>query len=341
MMEPVKVGVVGVGHMGQYHMKTYAEMRSVELFGVADIDESRAKEVAHNYNVRWHLDYNDLIGSVDAVSIAVPTSSHYEVAKDFLEAGVHVLLEKPMTAEIKEAEELIAIARRKGALLQIGHVERFNAAVGELRRIVRDPFCIDANRLGPYNPRVKDVGVVMDLMVHDIDIVLGLVDSGIKEIATTGISVISEHEDVASVQILFENGCIANLTASRVAGNKQRTLALAQEGAYIFLDYIEQDIAIGRQAYSSFYPPKGAETYPGQETHMERLSVHKVDQLKMEIKHFLECAAGRARPMVSLENELRLLEVAVEVLHRMKDSRSRRSSRIGLGLYESIRGSAR
>ena len=339
-MQPVKVGVVGVGHMGKHHVKTYAKMGNVKLTGVVDIDEDRVKEVANDYEAKWHLNHHDLIDKVDAVSIAVPTSVHYEVAKDFLQAGVHVLLEKPMTTTMEEAQKLIDIAGRKKVLLQIGHVERFNASVQELKHIVRDPFYIDANRLGPHTPRVRDVGVVMDLMVHDIDIILNLVDSRIKEIDATGVAIRSEHEDVANIQMLFENGCIANLTASRVAESRQRTLAITQEGAHIFLDYVEQDISIKRE------PTPSGETRSGAETILERPFVQKVDPLQMEIKHFLECARGRSKPLVSMENELRSLEVAIEVISRINGNGSKTSARTGLpafnlGLRESIRSSAR
>ena len=224
-------------------------------------------------------------------------------------------------------------------ILQVGHVERFNASVEELRRIVINPFHLDANRLSPYTPRSRDVGVVMDLMVHDIDIILGLVDCGIDEIKASGISIRSDHEDVAKIQILFENGCIANLTASRVAQKKQRTLAVTQEGANIFLDYLEQDIQIQRDI-----PHPGKNGHKG-ETYTERPFVQKVDPLKMEIKHFLDCASGLAQPLVSLENELRSLEVAINVIGRINGVGSRPSAKIGLTSpslrhWESIRSSA-
>ncbi|MGQ9629581.1 MAG: Gfo/Idh/MocA family oxidoreductase [bacterium] len=323
-METIRVGVIGVGHMGAYHARVYSELWNVDFAGVCDINSRRAEAIAKKYGVRAYTDYKKFLKDVDAVSIAVPTSSHYEVAKYCLSEGKCVLLEKPMTESVEDAEELISLAKENNLVLQVGHVERFNAAVQELRRLVKDPYFIDANRLGPYDPRVADVGVVMDLMIHDIDIILGLVNSNIVEINAAGASVYSKHEDIANIQIIFENGCIANITASRITENKERTLSITQKGIYIFLDYAEQDIHIYRQS-SSAYNLERDEVRYSQESYVERLFIHKDNPLKVEIRHFLECVMGRVKPLVSLEEEKLSLKVALDVLNIINGNKRRRS----------------
>src|SRR5438128_8026523 len=199
--QPVRAGVVGTGHMGQYHVLVYAELPGVELVGVADIDGDRARAIAGRYETQAFSDHRDLIGRVDVASVSVPTEQHFHVARDLLEAGVSVLVEKPMTPTLEEARELFAIARRSGAVLHVGHVERFNGAVQELRRIVEHPILIESRRLGPFTPRVQKDSVVMDLMIHDLDIVLGLVDSPPRRLTAMGSSVLSAVTDIANVQI--------------------------------------------------------------------------------------------------------------------------------------------
>ncbi|MFQ6671836.1 MAG: Gfo/Idh/MocA family protein, partial [Candidatus Tectimicrobiota bacterium] len=245
-MSAVRAGVVGVGHMGRYHIAVYSELADVELVGVVDINEERAHQLAAQYNTTSYTDYRALFGRVDVVSIAVPTSLHYAVAKDFLRQGTHVLLEKPITKDLDQAHELFAIAEEHDVVLHIGHVERFNGAVQELKKIVEEPILIEARRLGPFQPRVEDDGVVLDLMIHDIDIVMNLVAQPIAHIAAQGVSVFSPHEDVANVQLTFEGGCVATLTASRATQHKVRTMAVTQQDAYIFLDFTDQDIHIHR-----------------------------------------------------------------------------------------------
>ncbi|MGH6691638.1 MAG: Gfo/Idh/MocA family oxidoreductase, partial [Gammaproteobacteria bacterium] len=237
----LRAAVVGVGHMGTYHTLVYAELPDVDLVAVVDLDAERARNAAQHYETRAFTDHRELIGQADVVSVAVPTEEHFRVARDLLEAGISVLVEKPMTPTLEEARELFRVARRAGAVLHVGHVERFNGAVQELRKIVDRPILIESRRIGPFVPRVRKDTVVMDLMIHDIDIVVALAASAPQRITTFGSAVHSEVTDVASVQIAFASDTIATITASRATQEKIRTLAITQRDAYIVLDYIDQD----------------------------------------------------------------------------------------------------
>lgn len=312
-MQKTRAGVVGVGQMGQYHVGIYSELHDVELVGVADTDRQRGAYVAGKYGIPLYADYHDLLGKVDVVSIAVPTSLHYPVAKTFLEAGVHVLLEKPIAHTLEEATELFRIADTHGAALHVGHVERFNGAIQELKNIVHEPWFIESRRLGPFVPRIKEDGVILDVMIHDIDIILNLVESPITRLYALGKSINSEREDLANVQLCFQNGCIANILASRSTEIKIRTMAITQRDAYIILDYTDQDIRVHRQASSEHVVTRGALRYR-QESLIERIFVHKENPLKLEIQHLLDCVSRRATRVVSVEKELRSLQVALQIL---------------------------
>ena len=312
-MQKTRAGVVGVGQMGQYHVGIYSELHNVDLVGVADTDRQRGAYVAGKYGIPLYTDYRDLIGRADVVSIAVPTSQHYPVARAFLEAGVHVLLEKPIAHTMEEATELFRIADAQGMALHVGHVERFNGAIQELKNIVHEPWFIECRRLGPFVPRIKEDGVVLDVMIHDIDIILNLVESPITRLYALGKSVTSDREDLANVQICFQNGCIANILASRATEIKIRTMAITQRDAYILLDYTDQDIRVHRQASSEHVVTRGALRYR-QEALIERIFVHKENPLKLEIQHLLDCVSRRATRVVSVEKELRSLQVALQIL---------------------------
>lgn len=316
-MKKVRAGVVGVGHMGEYHVGVYSELFNVNLVGIADVDEARAKAVAEKYNTKYCLDYRELFGKVDCVSVSVPTSLHYRVAKDFLRNKINVLLEKPICHSLDEARELFHIAARSGVVLQIGHVERFNGAVQELKKIVRNPLLIECRRLGPFVPRIKDDGVILDVMIHDIDIVLSLVPSKVKEINALGASVFSDLEDIANVQLCFENGCVANIIASRATQHKVRTLAITQADAYILLDYTDQDIHIFRQASSEHLLTKEQLRYK-QEALIERVFVHKDNPLKLEIKNMIDSSLNGSPDDASDEIELHSLEIALKIVESLK-----------------------
>lgn len=320
----IRAGVVGVGHMGQYHARVYAELWDVDLYGVADLDPERAAAVAEQYGTRGLSDHRDLIGHVDVVSVAVPTEQHFAVAADLLEAGVAVLVEKPIAPTLEEARELFAIARRADAVLHVGHVERFNGAVQELRKIVQDPILIESRRLGPFAPRVQKDTVVMDLMIHDLDIVLALVDAPPRRLTAFGVGVHSGVADVANVQILFESGTIATLTASRATEEKIRTLAITQPDAYIVLDYLVQDIQIHRRAAQESRPAPEAIRYR-QASFVEHLFVHKDNPLKLEILNLIGAVRSRrAGQVVPLReaDDLRSLALALEIERMIRDGRA-------------------
>ena len=232
-MSKIKVGIVGVGHLGSIHAKVYSKMDNVELIGVCDCNLERALEVGKKYKTRSFADYDDLFDKVDAASIVVPTSLHYNVAKEFLNHGIHVLIEKPITKTLSEADELIEIANSKDLIIQVGHVERFNAAVLALEKFLKKPKFVECQRLGPFHKRVDDVGVVLDLMIHDIDIVLGLIKQEVAKIEAVGLSTMSDFEDVANVRLTFEDGTIADITASRVTKDVVRKIRIFQEESYI------------------------------------------------------------------------------------------------------------
>ena len=316
-MQQLKAGVVGVGQMGQYHAGIYSELFNVNLVGIADCRRDRATAMAEKYNTHAFVDYHDLMGFVEVVSIAVPTSLHYSIAKDFLAAGIHVLLEKPIAHTIEEAQELFRLAEEHNVVLHIGHVERFNGAVQELKKIVHEPWLIESRRLGPCVPRIKEDGVILDVMIHDIDIILNLVRSPVQRIHAVGKSVYSNHEDIANVQICFQNGCIANIIASRATETKIRTMAITQRDAYIVLDYTDQDIHVYRQASSEHVVTREALRYK-QESLIERIFVHKDNPLKLEIKHLVDCATRGAIRAVSVDEDLRSLQVALQVLDMLE-----------------------
>ncbi len=321
MEKKIKIAVIGVGHMGQYHVGMYSELNDVEIVGVVDASKERAEEIASRYGAEAFTDYNEIIDKVDAVTIAVPTSLHYQVCKPFLEKGVHVLLEKPIANSLEEAIELFALAEKNGVHLQIGHVERFNGGLQEIKKIIEDPLILEFRRVGPFVDRITDAGVVMDIMIHDIDIALNLIDSKVKSINATGGSAYTDREDYATCQLMFENGCLANFISSRVTQEKIRTLSLSQKDAYVFLDFGEQDIQIHRQASSDYFMSRESLKYR-QASFIERIFVHKGNPLKLEVQHFLDCAMRDAERHVSAENELRSLKIALRVLDRIKEGSS-------------------
>lgn len=319
----LRAGVVGAGHMGQYHLLVYAELWDVDLVGIVDVDAGKSARLAAQYDSQAFTDHRELIGKVDVVSIAVPTPLHFHVAKELLEAGVSVLVEKPLTPTLEEARDLFRIARERNVVLHVGHVERFNGAVQELRKIVASPILVESRRLGPFVPRVQHDTVVMDLMIHDIDIVLGLVDSEVRRISVAGSRVHSARSDVANVQILFESGTVANITASRATEHKVRTLAITQPDAYIFLDYTDQDIQIHRRAASEYVLNRESIRYR-QESFVEHLFVHKENPLKSEILHIVKAVREAQRTgVVELleQDDVRSLAVALEIDRMIEEGR--------------------
>jgi predicted dehydrogenase len=317
----LRAAVVGAGHMGQYHTRVYAELWDVDLAAVIDLDLARARAVAGQFDTLAFGDHRELIGRADVASVCVPTRAHFTVARDLLEAGISVLIEKPITPTLEEARELFALARVSGAILHVGHVERFNGAVQELRKIIDRPILVESRRLGPFLSRVQTDSVVMDLMIHDIDIVLGLVEAEPRKLVAAGVSVHSELADVVNAQIQFASGTIANITASRATEQKIRTLAITQPDAYIVLDYTDQDIQIHRRAAQEYTLNRDSIRYR-QGSFVEHVFVHKENPLKLEVLHLLR-AVRQARETgwvtFSESDDMRSFAVALEIERMIRD----------------------
>lgn len=317
MNKQLRIAVIGAGHLGSLHTKIYSIIKKrcgVSLFGVCDIRKKIAKEIAKKYHTRYFTDYHDLIGKVDAVSIVVPTISHHLVAKDFLSAGIDVLIEKPMTKTLEEAGELIALAEKKDLILQVGHIERFNSAIRAVEPLLRKPKFIECQRLGSIKrkSRVKDVGVVLDLMIHDIDIILGLVDSKVKNIEAVGIKAVSDHEDIANVRLTFQNNVIADITASRVTKEETRKIRIFQEESYILLDYLHQEAFLFQGSDKKLTKKK--------------IKIRKKEPLKVELKSFIECVRTRRKPVVSGYEGRQALQVALDILKKIDSNDSNGST---------------
>lgn len=308
----VRVGVVGVGSLGRSHARIYAELPGAELAGVYDVDAARAAEVAARHGVRACATLAELAAAVDAASVAVPTPLHREVAGRLLESGVHLLVEKPITATTREAEELVALAQRHGRILQVGHVERFNPVLGFLEQVASRPRFIEAHRLAPFPPprpdlppRGTEVSVVLDLMIHDLEVILHLVRSGVREIRAVGVPVLSPSEDIANVRLLFENGCVANVTASRISPERMRKIRVFFEDRYVSLDYQNQSGEVFRKTTGGIA--------------REELSLEKGEPLAIELASFVRCVAARDRPVVSGEHAAEALRLAVAITQRMRE----------------------
>jgi predicted dehydrogenase len=299
--DKIKVGVVGVGYLGKIHAQKYARLPEAELIGVVDIDQGRCQEVAAHTNCQPLCDYHDLLGQVEAVSIAVPTLSHYQIAKDFFQAGVDVLLEKPITATVQEAKELNALARERGAILQVGHLERFNGALEGMNGVLKNPLLIEAYRLSPFSGRGTDVDVILDLMIHDIDIILNIISSEIERIEALGMPLCTPQIDVAHARIIFKNGCVAHISASRIAQEKLRKMVILQKDSYLSVDYVKQSLMITR---------RGKEGGAGMQVDEV---VRENDPLEMQLKAFLQSVRERTPPVVTGEDGQRALEVALQI----------------------------
>jgi len=289
-MKRIKAGVVGVGYLGRFHAQKYKLIDGADLVGVVDIDAGRAAEVAAETGTAAYRDYKDLFGRVDAVSIATPTESHCSIGVEFLKRGVDVLIEKPMALNTGEADILIREADGSGALIQVGHLERFNPAVLALEGMVHDPMFIESQRLSPFPERRTDIDVILDVMIHDIDIILNLVDSDLQEIKAVGIPVLTNTVDMSNARLSFRNGCVANVTASRVSKDRVRKIRIFQHDAFISIDYAQQHISITRVA---------ADGKGGKRLMEEELDIEKRDSLLEEIKAFVRCSAERTPPLVS------------------------------------------
>jgi len=296
----LQVAVIGVGHHGRHHARIYSEMKDVDLVGVVDIDETTARKVAEEYKTTALTGIDDLSSDIDAVSIAVPAVSHLDVAKAFLGRGTNIFMEKPITETPEQAAELVGMVNESGIIFQAGHIERFNPAITALSKILKTPQFIESHRLCQYNPRGCDVGVVMDLMIHDLDIVLHLVGDEIKTISAVGVNVLSPTEDIANARIEFAHGCIANITVSRVSSDNLRKIRVFQHDAYISLDYRKQEGVIYRKS--------------GDEIVVESVPTEKSEPLKLQLESFIECVRTGSTPKVTVEDGRRVVDVAGEIL---------------------------
>ena len=317
-MKRIRVGVVGVGYLGRFHAEKYASMAAVDLVGVADTNMSQAASIAGKYRTTAYSTYQDLFGKVDAVSIVVPTPSHFTVAMDFMENDVDVLIEKPMTTTLEEADELMRFADSKGLIIQVGHLERFNPAVVALKDIVQQPMFIESHRLSIYKDRGTDVSVVLDLMIHDIDIILNFVRSEVSEIRAAGIPVIAENADIANARLEFQSGCVANVTASRISTKNERKIRLFQKDAYVSVDFTSREITVIRQNSQ-----KDDGLIPGME--IKQLCFTKGDALEDEIKSFVQSVANRKAPPVTGQMGRDALKIALNIMEQIKNSVSRLS----------------
>ena len=307
-MKIKKVGVVGIGHLGTYHLQKYQKLQA-PIAAVADISPERAKVAADLYGCRAFTNYRDMIGAVEAVSIAVPTAFHHAVASVFLDAGIHVLLEKPIATTLEEADDLIARADRNGVILQVGFIERFNPAVVALEQVIDSPMFIETHRLHPFFERGTDVDVVLDLMVHDLDIILNFVHSPLRRVEAVGIPVLSEKVDIANARIVFENGCVANITASRVTGKTMQKIRFFGAEGYHSVDYAKRElVSLGRKKKGN------GET----EIVENKVEVWMQDPLEAEVRSFLEAAADGREPKVSGREARKSLSLGLAILEAMK-----------------------
>jgi predicted dehydrogenase len=304
-VEKLRVGVVGVGYFGQFHAEKYAKIKEVELAGVVDADPSRARQIAKQYGTQPFEHHADLFKKVQAVSIAVPTPFHYSVTKDFFLQGIDVLLEKPISNTLEEADEMIALAESKNLVFQLGHLERFNGALSGLEGRVWDPRFIESHRLGPFTGRGAEVDVVLDLMIHDIDILFSWVSSKVKQLQAAGVSILTQYPDIANARVEFENGCVASLTASRVSTDRVRKTRIFQPDGILSIDYQSQEL---------FFYKKEKKIL---EMATEQIPVQKNDALEAEIRSFLQSVRNRKNPRVSGLDGRRALDLALQIMQKI------------------------
>lgn len=302
-MKKLRVGVVGVGHLGSIHAKIYKELRNCELEAICDIDKGKLDALSAQLNVPAFGDYRELIGRVDAVSVAVPTRLHQKITFDLLKNKIHSLVEKPFTLTLKEADSLINEAKKEKLILQVGHIERFNSAFAATLKLISHPRFIECHRLSPFPNRSLDVGAVLDIMIHDIDIVLGLVPSKIKKIESVGVNVLTQFEDIANARLTFKNGCVANLTASRVSDEVMRKIRIFQEDTYISLDY--------KAAAACVYKKNGAQIT------REGLPIEKEQPLQKELQSFVDCVREGKEPLVSGAVAREAVAVALKIQNQI------------------------
>lgn len=304
-----KIGVIGIGTLGQHHARILSQMNNVEVAGIVDVNVPKLLKLARTLNVPSFEDYQSLFGLIDAAVIAVPTIRHYEIAHALLSCGIHCLVEKPITDTLAQAEDLVRSASEKNLILQIGHVERFNPAVLKAQEYIELPRFIEVNRLGPFDPRMNHIGVVMDLMIHDIDIVLSLVNAPIETLESFGAKLVSNFEDIAKVRLRFKNNCIADLSASRISLERFRKIRIFQKNSYISIDYLAPSLKV--------YSKKKPDITSLRDLNIIKPKLKKEEPLKSELEHFINCVKSGRKPKVSGEHGRDALELAVEILNNM------------------------
>ena len=302
-MNKIRVGVVGVGHIGREHARIYSRLPDVQFVGLYDLDTQVAEKAAQRHGVRVFPTAQALAEEVDAATISTPTNTHYEIASIFFERGRHLLVEKPITDSLDQARALVDLAQRKNLVLQVGHIERFNPALNALEEKLTRPRFIEAHRLSTYPGRSTDIGVVLDLMIHDIDVVLHLVRSPIVSLDSVGTAVLSKGEDIANARIRFENGCVANLTTSRISFEKMRKIRVFQADAYLSLDYFDQSGVIYRKI--------------DQQIVKENIKVEKDEPLKLELSAFIDCVRQRQSPRVDGRQAAVALDIAMRITEQI------------------------
>lgn len=303
MSAPLRAAVVGVGHLGAFHAEKYASMSDVGLRAVVDADADRARTVAARFGTEVLTDYRDLYGAVDCVSLAVPSPLHSALALDFLAHGVDVLVEKPLATSVTEGRAMVECADRHGRILQVGHLERFNPAIRALAGVVTQPRFIECHRLAPFTERGTDVDVILDLMIHDLDVILSLVRAEVQSVEAVGVPVLSERADIANARLRFANGCIANITASRVALKRERKIRIFQSDTYVSVDYGEKHVRVCRRVIADGLPSISVEEH----------ALGEGDALFDEIEHFVHAVRTRQCPLVDGRTALRALEVAENI----------------------------
>ena len=336
MSGTIKVAVLGVGALGQHHARIYSELQKagkIQLIGLYDANPERASEIAKQHDIPLLASTEAVLKEARALSIVTPTTTHFELASQALEAGLHVLVEKPMTEDASQAAQLVQLANDNNCVLQVGHVERFNPVFDYLQSVATQPRFIETHRLSPYPKRSMDIGVVLDLMIHDLDIVMAFVDSPIKEIDGVGVPVLSESEDIANARIKFENGCVANLTASRVSPERMRKIRVFSGGestSYVSLDYQKQEGYIYRIAaedaeksslWQKLLHAKDTaivSEFAGKKVVREPVPIEKDEPLKLELQHFIQCVDEKQTPKVSGQAGREALEVALEITRQIQ-----------------------
>jgi predicted dehydrogenase len=310
--DKLRVGVIGVGHLGEYHLQKYKAMSKAELVGVVDTNPDRAKQISERYGTKTYGHHHELLPLVDAVSLAVPTERHFEVAKDVLSRGIHLLVEKPITYRLEPADTLIQIARKNKLVLQVGLIERYNPAVVKMESLLTSPIFIESHRMNVFTPRGTDVDVVLDLMIHDLDIILHVVPSEVKELHAVGMSVLTDKTDIANVRIIFENGTVGNLTASRVSDKTLRKIRVFQPDAYLAVDCGKREISVTRLDTNL----KDANNFP--QVTSSKTQFPGSDPLADEIASFVDTVINGSRPVVSGEDGRRALKYALAIIDQIE-----------------------